>query len=45
MDDDDDSYGDTINMGDPRYQQALDEEIVNMNLYNKDDNFDINDWI
>ena len=45
VDDDDDSYGDTINMGDPRYQQALDEEIVNMNLYNKDDNFDINDWI
>ena len=45
VDDDDDSYGDTINMGDPRYQQALDEEIVNINLYNKDDNFDINDWI
>ena len=42
---DDDSYGEVLNMGDPRYQQALDEEVVNLNLYNKDDNFDINDWI
>ena len=43
--DDDDAYGSTLNMGDPRYQQSIDDEIVNLNLYNKDANFDINDWI
>ena len=45
--DEDDAYsaGNIVNLSDPRYQDAFMDEIVGLNLYNKDDNFDINDFL
>ena len=45
--DEDDAYsaGNMVNLSDPRYQDAFMDEIVGLNLYNKDDNFDINDFL